>query len=143
MNLYLLYLAFLISCATIFICLTKRQMKVARAVFLSLGILIGFSSALLLLAKQLIKDPFDDNSLAIQVMLTYVLGIASLIFYSATLIVVVATVIISLFVVQIISNLLKKAHIEKVGISKYYLKLPTEATLFTRKLNLLFCRFNN
>ena len=146
MDLLPMLLAFIIACVVINICLTKKQMKVARALFLGFGIVIGTCSLFLIYTNWQLSKNLDliDLTVEIDTLTTMILGISTLVFYTAILVIAVATLILSVIAIKKIAEYIK-SH------KRRFLRTPTKAQkpiaepIFScvRKIFVLHCRWNN
>ena len=146
MSLLPMLLAFIAACVVINICLTKKQMKIARAFFLGFGIIISTCSIFLIYAdwqwsqiEQLSKAAATINSLV-----TVLLSVSTLVFGTVTLVIVVATIILSIHAIRKIAEYIKsKKRLEQHAPSKK--EEPIEKPIFAcaRKIFVLHCRWNN
>lgn len=144
MKFTLMYLSFLIAYAVILVCLTKKQMKIARAIFLAIGIGVGFSSALLIYAQHAVDVPWANvDTTTIRLFVVYMLGITTIVFDIITLTIVVATIILSIFVFKKIINFLKGKCLDLHSKPAPKSVLCLQAKAPSRRIFLLFCRWLN
>ncbi len=144
MNMIFMFLSFVLACVVILVCLTKKQMKIARAVFLAFGIAIGFSTALLIYAQYAVGDtPIYMQSETLRMIVSYMLAVTTISFDTITLVLVVATIILSVFAVKKIVEYLKHKHPKAFRAAKITYPLPKTADLPQRKIFVLYCRWNN
>ena len=144
MNMALMFLLFVLACVVIFVCLTKKQMIIARAVFLAFGIVISFSAAMLIFVQHLVGDtPVYLQSQTIGIIVSYMLGISTVLFGTAMIVVVIATIILSVLAVKKVVEYLKRRCPKIFRTAKLTYRLPQKADLPQRKIFVLYCRWNN
>lgn len=144
MNMAFMFLLFMLACVVIFIFLTKKQMFIARAVFLAFGIVIGISSAMLIIVQQAVGEtPVYLQSETIGIIVTYMLCLGTAFFGAAIAVVVIATILLSIFAVKKIVEYLKRRCPKIFRTAKVKYILPKKADLPQRKIFVLYCRWNN
>lgn len=135
-----MFMLFLIACIVIIVCLTKKQMLIARAFFVGLGVLIGTCSLLLMYADSLlIKRPE-----ILETILTALLSISAIMFCTIAVIIVVATVILSVFAIKKIAEYIKsKKRKDLSTLSEKQKPIAEPIFPLSRKIFVLHCRWNN
>ena len=146
MDLLPMFLAFIVACVVLFVCLTKKQMKIARTFFLGFGIVIGTCSLFLIYADWQFSQLIDLRDLTgeINTLTTMLLGISTLIFCAAILVIAVATIVLSVIAIKKIAEYIKSKKRTVVSAPSENQK-PIAEPIFScaRKIFVLHCRWNN
>ena len=139
-------LAFIVACVVIDICLSKKQMKIARAFFLAFGIVVVTCSLLLILADWQFSQYacMRQYSEEINNLTTLLLGISTLVFYLVLLVIAVATLILSVIAIKKIAEYFKNKKRTESSAPEENQKPIAEPTFAClRKIFVLHCRWNN
>lgn len=141
-----MFAAFTIACAVIIVCFTKKQMKIARACFLALGIAIGTCSLLLILADwQFSRYSFmHEYSFKLNRLTTLLLFTSTLLFCVVIAIIAAATVILSVFAIRKIAEYIKsrkRRYLSAPGAKRRY--TVARGYILLRKIFLVHCRWND
>ena len=146
MDLLPMLLSFIVACVVINVCLTKKQMKIARAFFLGFGIAIGTCSVFLIYADWQWSQiaHLSRAASAINNLVSVMLAVSTIVFDTVTLVIVVATIILSIHAIRKIAAYIKskKRNVQRVfGKNQKLFAEPVFACV--RKIFVLHCRWNN
>ena len=146
MDLLPMLLAFIATCVIIDICLTKKQMKIARALFLAFGIIIATCSVFLIYADWQFSQVrcMQQISIELNMFTKLLLGLSTLLFYIVIFVISIATLILSVLAIKKIAEYLKSKKRDVTHAPSENQKpvaKPTFACL--RKIFVLHCRWNN
>ena len=109
MDLLPMLISFIVACVIINVCLTKRQMKIARAVFLAFGIAISTCSIFLIYVDWLWSEVAVLSQEATQLdnLVTALLSVSTIVFDFVAVVVAVATIILSVIAIKKIAEYIK------------------------------------
>ncbi len=145
MELLLMLISFIVACVVINICLTKKQMMVARAVFLAFGIAIGTCSAFLIYANWQWSQVANlgETVEAINDLVTVLLSVSTIVFDVVTLVITIATIILSIHAIRKIAEYIKSHKREEQHVQSKTETTTKPVFASTRKIFVLHCRWNN
>ena len=146
MELFPMFISFLVACVVINVCLTKKQMHIARAVFLAFGIVIGTCTLFLIYVDSQLAhiSRFYQAMQQVNTYLSQILGISTIVFDVVTLVIAIATIILSVTAIRKIAAYIKshKRNEQRTpDESQKPIAEPVQA--FPRKIFVLHCRWNN
>ena len=146
MDLLPMLLSFIVACVVVNVCLTKRQMKIARAFFVAFGIIIGTCSLFLICVDLHLSQYcyLRETSLELNALTTSLLSISTLVFDVVAVVLVVATLILSVVAIKKIAEYIKskKRRFQRTpGENQKPIAEPVFACM--RKIFVLHCRWNN
>ena len=146
MDMLPMLISFIIACVVINVCLAKRQMKIARAIFLAFGIVIGIISISLIYADWQFSQVWcmQEISTELNFYTKLLLGISTLVFYVVILVIAIATIILSVLAIKKIAEYIKskKRRFQRTpGENQKPIAEPVFAC--ARKIFVLHCRWNN
>ncbi len=134
-----MFMSFLIACIVIIVCLTQKQMKIARAFFLGFGVLIGTCSLLLMYADSLLIQRPE----ALETILTVLLSVSATVFDSVAVVIVIATIILSVLAIKKIAEYIKNKRKDIPALGKKEKPIAEPVFACARKIFVLYCRWNN
>lgn len=146
MNLLIMLISFIAACTVIIICLSKRQMKIARACFLAFGIAIGTCSAFIIYIDSQLSDIaiYAQTMVELRAVTGTLLGMSAVIFDIIAVIVSIATVILSISAIKKIAEYIKGKKQNNNDLNSEIQKVSEETTcVCARKIFAIHCRRNN
>ena len=146
MDLLPMFISFIVACVVIITCLSKWQMKIARAVFLAFGIVIGIVSMFLIYADWHFSQYWylERITSELNALTTLLLSVSALVFDVIAVVIVVATLILSVVAIKKIAEYIKskKRKFQRTpGENQKPIAEPVFAS--ARKIFVLHCRWNN